>query len=303
MLPLLLLLLLRACVGCALATLLARRGLRKRSLSSSGAAAAFVVGAVAIAAGYLYGALLLAFYFSGSSLTKYKSATKARLDYEHKQGEGERGAAQVLATAGVASILCLISLAVEMGMLSSPSVQLGPLIVPLPLVTRAQTDAALLLGILASLATAAGDTWASELGMLSTAEPFLLVGCRRVPRGTNGGVSAFGTLASGLGGALIGAVAGTGLAAATALGVAGQAGVVGVLAGMFHDIAGFISSLVSLVVSGRGQSFDFGVAGRDGGMASALLVALCLTLTGCAAGLIGGLMGYESAGRMRSMGS
>lgn len=56
-----------------------------------------------------------------------------------------------------------------------------------------------------------GDTWASELGILSTGEPVLVTALlagriQRVPRGTNGGISAWGTLMSAAGGLFIGVV-------------------------------------------------------------------------------------------------
>lgn len=50
-----------------------------------------------------------------------------------------------------------------------------------------------------------GDTWASELGpVLSNSDPFLITAWKRVPKGTNGAISLMGTIASSLGGLLIG---------------------------------------------------------------------------------------------------
>lgn len=52
------------------------------------------------------------------------------------------------------------------------------------------------------------DTLSSELGILSAAQPYLLTTLRRVPPGTNGGVTVYGVLAGGVGGLLIGVCAG-----------------------------------------------------------------------------------------------
>ena len=51
-----------------------------------------------------------------------------------------------------------------------------------------------------------GDTLASELGILSSSPPVLITTLKTVPAGTNGGISVGGTIASGIGGCIVGLV-------------------------------------------------------------------------------------------------
>ena len=77
----------------------------------------------------------------------------------------------------------------------------------------AWNEAALYGGFLGAFAAAAADTWATELGTMARRQPRLLTTGRRVPPGTSGAVSGWGTLASAAGAATVAlsawAVAGT----------------------------------------------------------------------------------------------
>lgn len=66
-------------------------------------------------------------------------------------------------------------------------------------------ESALACAIIAHYCTCCGDTFASEIGILSKSKPFLVTSpWRTVPHGTNGGISFFGTVWSGIGGLFIG---------------------------------------------------------------------------------------------------
>jgi len=103
--------------------------------------------------------------------------------------------------------------------------------------------------VLGHFACCLGDTLASELGVLSKEEPRLVTTFRKVPRGTNGGMSGFGTMWSVLGGAVIGLVMGMCVA------VENQACGSGVIAGMvkWGAFAGGFGSLVDSVLGATVQ--------------------------------------------------
>mmetsp|Transcript_32289 Transcript_32289/g.68295 ORF Transcript_32289/g.68295 Transcript_32289/m.68295 type:complete len:192 (+) Transcript_32289:2-577(+) len=63
--------------------------------------------------------------------------------------------------------------------------------------------------LIAHHATSLADTLASELGILSKSQPILIISGKKVPPGTNGGVTLLGTGFSALGGFIIGLGAAT----------------------------------------------------------------------------------------------
>lgn len=73
-------------VSIVVSILLSYRGYRKKSLSLSGAIAAFATGFVHTMAGYTFTVLLGVFFFTASWLTKYKSQEKAKIEEDFKEG-------------------------------------------------------------------------------------------------------------------------------------------------------------------------------------------------------------------------
>jgi uncharacterized protein (TIGR00297 family) len=166
-------------------TILAILGYALRTVDLSGCITGWLLGIVVILGGGppMYVALL-AFFVVGTACTQLGYARKARAGLAQEKG-GRRGAGHAFANVGVAAIC---SIAVWRG--------LG--LVPL------------FMGI-TSLATAAADTAASEIGQLIGKRAFHPLTFRRLERGTDGAMSLEGTLAGALG-ALMVAIAGTAMA-------------------------------------------------------------------------------------------
>lgn len=179
------------------AVLLAARGLKRRSLSLSGAVAAFFVGAITMLCGLRFGGTLIAFYLSSSWLTKYRADVKQTIEADFKEG-GQRDWSQVLANSAVATCLCLLLLqrgdSWQRACLGAAGGGAGD----------DAGSAAVLAAFVAHYACCAGDTWASELGVLSRTPPRLVSTWQVVPRGTNGGVTTLGAAASAAGGLFVG---------------------------------------------------------------------------------------------------
>lgn len=162
--------LIRATAGLALAAAIAGGARRARSLSSGGAVAATAAGTVATAAGWSWGALLIAYFVASTLLTRAGAAAKAARTTGIVAKGGARDAMQVLANGG-----------------PFVAAAAGAIAAPHPLWN------ALALG---ALATSAADTWATEVGTLVGRSPRSILTGRPVPVGTSGGVSAAGSLAA-----------------------------------------------------------------------------------------------------------
>lgn len=175
-------LLVRLIAGLAIALAIAYAARRTRSLSSGGALAAVVVGATAIAAGWSWGALLIAFFVSSTAMSHYRAPVKTARTASIVEKGNERDAKQVLANGGVFALAAALSLLTP-SWLSWQALAVG------------------------ALAASTSDTWATEIGTLSNSTPRTIVGWRQVPPGTSGGVTTLGALAAIAGAAFIALVA------------------------------------------------------------------------------------------------
>lgn len=159
----------------------------KRALTFGGAIAAFPVGVICVLAGLRHTAVLLAFFISSSVATHI--GRRRKMDAAASDAKKGRSWHQVLGSGAVATALAALHIAtVGVGNDRTPA-------------------SPVLASFVASFAFGAADTWASELGVLSSARPRMITHWRVVPRGTNGGVTLLGTVSSCLGGLLIGLAA------------------------------------------------------------------------------------------------
>lgn len=153
----------------------------KRSLSLSGAIAAFMLGTIMYGLGSLaWFGMLIAFFISSTALSKLKHHRKSAAESGYAKGS-RRDAGQVVANGGLGLMLCTASA-----------------IWPHPIWL------AMFIGV---MATVNSDTWATEIGGLSRSLPRSIVSGKRVAPGTSGGITWMGIAASAAGGLFIGAVA------------------------------------------------------------------------------------------------
>ncbi len=167
-------------LGFFLAIIIAYLAYRARSLDRSGALAALVVGTVIFGLGGLsWAILLLTFFITSSGLSRMFKSRKREANEKYAKG-GQRDAGQVFGNGGIATLFAALHFFFP-------------------------GAAWPWLGFAASLAAVNADTWATELGVLNPTAPRLITDLRKVvEKGTSGGVSWGGTLASFAGAGLIG---------------------------------------------------------------------------------------------------
>ncbi len=162
---------------------LALVGFAVRSVDWSGALGGAVLGSILILCGGIpaYVALLV-FFVIGSAATRLGYRRKLQAGLAQEKG-GRRSFAHAFSNVGVSVLLVLLAAYSDL-----PS-------------------SLLILAAIASLATAAADTTASEVGQWIGKRTFMPLSFRSVPPGTEGAISLEGTIAGGLA-ALITAAAG-----------------------------------------------------------------------------------------------
>jgi uncharacterized protein (TIGR00297 family) len=165
--------------GFILAVIVAYAAYRLHSLNKSGAIAATIVGAVIFGVGgWQWAILLLTFFITSSGLSRLFKKRKQGLSEKFSKGH-ERDAGQVFGNGGLATFFAVLHAFYPQS------------IIPW-------------IGFAASLAAVNADTWATELGVLNPTPPRMITNLqKRVEKGTSGGISLWGTLASLLGSAVI----------------------------------------------------------------------------------------------------
>lgn len=203
------------------------RSYRRASLTSSGIIAAMIVGIIHAIHPHRIILLLLVFFLTGTKLTGWGAEIKSELLTDHdsipdspvtvdtqtdtdtaslsqnkhlhsvpdRTKKAGRTATQVLCNSLPATLLATLHLC------------LYPSASPTSLHISHHTSDLLLLGIIAQYACSASDTFASEIGILDDGWPYLITTLRKVPPGTNGGVTVLGLIASLMGGLIIGVTA------------------------------------------------------------------------------------------------
>ncbi|MFM8368892.1 MAG: DUF92 domain-containing protein [Chloroflexota bacterium] len=166
-------------LGFLLAIIIAFLAYKARSLNKSGAVAAAFTGTIIFGVGgWQWAILLLTFFITSSALSRAFKNRKAKLEEKFSKGH-ERDAGQVFGNGGIATLFAALHFFYP-------------------------NEVWVWAAFAASLAAVNADTWATELGVLNPNPPRMITNLTKVvEKGTSGGISLVGTLASLAGSALI----------------------------------------------------------------------------------------------------
>jgi uncharacterized protein (TIGR00297 family) len=169
----------RLVLSLLLALVVGGLGYWRGSLTRDGWMAATIVGtATAGLGGWEWGILVIVFFVTSSMLSRLGRRRKAQFVTDQWEKTDRRDWGQVAANGGLVSVLGL-----AYAVWPHPSLWYAAI------------------GV---LATVNGDTWATEVGVLSRAQPRLITSGKTVPTGTSGGITVLGSVAAMLGALLIG---------------------------------------------------------------------------------------------------
>jgi uncharacterized protein (TIGR00297 family) len=195
--------------GCLLSATISALAWRAGFLNLSGAFAAAVVGGLVFGlGGFPWAVLLLVFFVSSSALSRVFRKRKASLIEKYSKGS-RRDWEQVLANGGFGTLLVVAN-----ALMGEPLWAF--------------------VAFAGAMAAVNADTWATELGVLSTKPPRLITTGQVVDKGTSGAISGAGNLA-----------------------VLGGAGLIGIAAGLVSPENSFSALVVIILLGGAaGALFD-----------------------------------------------
>ncbi|XP_027203045.2 transmembrane protein 19 [Dermatophagoides pteronyssinus] len=186
----------RCVLAILIPSLMAYRGLKRKTIDYTGAIAGMIIGMSVILSSYVGMVAFITCYLATSKATRIGEDIKRQFEPNFKKG-GQRNWIQIVSNLGAANIALLLRL-----------IWFGVGEIRLDFLHNENYwNSWLLLSSLISISAALGDTFSSELGPVFSGpntEPLLITTLRRVPRGTNGGVTIDGFIAACIGGFIIG---------------------------------------------------------------------------------------------------
>jgi len=195
------------CIVCPIFTfhICFRAAFKSKTLTVYGAILAFFIGVFLLLSHPIIGYEMLVMFYLGKFATRYGKNRKKYLEFDFSE---VRNFYQVLANGSIPLTFSIISCLFIQQDPSTSKYDIFFNKINLECFQYTYNDERyyfILIGSLASLCSTLGDTFSSELGILSKSKPRLITNLSKVvPPGTNGGVTFSGLLAAAFAGFLLG---------------------------------------------------------------------------------------------------